>query len=168
MDIILQEYLPRVIIAIPVGIGFIVFFVLCIRRFHDFPFIGYQYSSKDRFKNILLSSVYLSASMTCLLILISLFLTQPFDLGIIPAVLMTGLMMGICAIPIGILAAFGGYIKMNVQGLIPRHVRRGYIYKQPKLYEYPRIKEEVIELSGRAKITAALAAILASIAIYFI
>jgi hypothetical protein len=165
MVIILREYLPKILIALPFGIGFIAFFTLSLKRSDRFPPLGYQYDSKDRFKEIFFFSVYLSLGITCLIILTFLFQTEPFEVGIIPV----ALIMGMCTIPIGILVTYWRLYQAGAfDSGLRLDVRRSYIDTHPKLNEYPRSNEEKIELPHQTKFIAAFAAVLASVCIYLI
>jgi hypothetical protein len=67
METDLQNLLFRIILALPFGIGAIVFCTIAVKRFGRFFIMDYQGNSKARFKDNLAGNVFLGVGIGCLI-----------------------------------------------------------------------------------------------------
>src|SRR3990172_11507096 len=102
MQIDLQTLLPRIIIAFPLGIGAVAFFVVGMKRFSRFFMMDYQGNSKERFKDNLVGNVFMGLGVGCLISAIFAFQEGLLSWSLLPL----SLCFGTFVIPIGVLGAY--------------------------------------------------------------
>lgn len=163
MEIDLQNFLSRIILALPFGIGAVVFCTMTVKRFGRFFIMDYQGNSKERFKDNLIGNVFMGLGMGCL---ISAFFAYQEDELTWNSLLLLFCLGGF-VIPIGILGSYWRSYQMNKLwgGFMPL-VREQYGYPQQATQH--KIDPSKIKIPRRTMLTAFLLALLAFFGMYFL
>ena len=165
METDLQNLLPRIIIALPFGIGAIVFCTIAVKRFGRFFIMDYQGNSRARFKDNLVGNVFMGLGVGCLLSAIFAYQEGELSWSLLPLALCFGGLI----IPIGILGAYWRSYQANKLwgGFMPI-VREKYGYAQPEPIKHHKIDPSRIKIPRRTIITAFLLAFLVFFGLYFL
>ena len=165
MQIDLQTLLPRIIIAFPLGIGAVAFFVVGMKRFSRFFMMDYQGNSKERFKDNLVGNVFMGLGVGCLISAIFAFQEGLLSWSLLPL----SLCFGTFVIPIGVLGAYWrSYMTNKLWGGFMPIVREKYGYAQPEPAKQHKIDPSKIKIPRRTAITAFLIALLVFFGLYFL
>ena len=161
----LKTLLPRIIIAFPLGIGAVAFFVVGMKRFSHFFMMDYQGNSKERFRDNLVGNIFMGLGIACFISAIFAFQEGLLSWGLLPL----SLFLGAIVIPIGVLGAYWrSYMTNKLWGGFMPIVREKYGYVQPEPAKQNKIDPSKIKIPRRTIITAFLIALLVFFGLYFL
>jgi hypothetical protein len=165
METDFQTLLPRIIIALPFGIGTVAFLAIGMKRINRFFMMDYRGKSKERFKDNLIGNVFISLSIGCFLSAFFSFQEGGFKWGL----LLLSLCFGAFILPIGVLGVYWrSYITNKLWGGFMPIVREIHGYAQPGSAKLNEIDPAKIKIPRRTTITALLIALLVFFGSYFL
>lgn len=157
----ITNFLFRMVFAIPFGIGAVFFFIKGIKRFDRFLFQDYFGSSKERFKDNLISNLYICLGAACIIITVMWIQIDVQNIKPLLLIIPTGLCVGAFVLPISVLGAYWRSYQMNKLwgGFMPT-IRANHGYAQPESAKQQKIDPVKIKVPRRVTITAAATALL--------
>lgn len=157
----MSDLLQRLVISIPFGIGAIFLFIKGVKLSNRFFFRDYQGNSKERFRENLLSSMYIGLGCACLMVAIFGFLSGAQDINLVLAIIPVALCSGVFLIPISILGGYWRSYQMNKLwgGFLPT-IRSSFGYTQNESQTQKKIDISKIKVPRRITISAAAIALL--------
>jgi len=165
METDFQSLLFRIIIAVPFGIGAVVFCIMGVKRFGRFFMMDYQGNSKERFKDNLIGNAFIALGVGCLLPAVFAFQEGELSWDF----LTVSLCIGAFIIPIGVLGAYWrSYTANKLWGGFLPIVREKYGYAQPQSMTQQKIDRSKIKIPRRTVLTAFLLALLVFFGLYFL
>jgi hypothetical protein len=156
----ISDLFPRIIISIPFGIGTIFLFVKGLKLSNRFFFRDYRGNSKERFRENLLSSLYIGLGIACLMVAFMGFLYGAQNIKAVLGIIPFALCMGAFLVPVSILGGYWRSYQMNKLwgGFLPT-VRAYYGYAQNESTTQKKIDASKIKVPRRITISAAAIAL---------
>jgi hypothetical protein len=166
-----QELLPRIVIALPFGIGTIVFGISGYKRLERFFWFDYQGNFKKRFLDNLISNAFLVIAIVCFLMAFFALQEEKFDWNFLWGFLCIGIFILIIAIP-GTYWKSYSYNKL-LGGFMPfARAKLGYPQSQPESLKTLKVNPSKIKVPRRVTFQAAaiglLAILLLNLGLYLI
>jgi len=160
MEVYLQDMFLRILFFVPFGLisGFL--FVQGIKRSNRFQFHNYQGKNKEKFRDNLMSSLYLALALVSLLSAIFGFLTGIHDIATFVATLPIALCIGAFIFPMMVLRSYWQSYWMNKMygGFMPT-IRAIHGYDQPDMTNQIKVDLSKVKVSRKVIVSAATIAL---------